>query len=120
MASPIESETTDPSAGAQSNPNETGVRPLVRIDPNDPARGMVIHIANVTGSAALYSIYWDPNGTTFSTSTALAYQISIAANSAYPFVIGFEMNSGIVAVQSSVAGALTFTAGKPAPGIVLS
>ena len=70
-------------------------------------------ICNTTAAPALYRIFHDDNGSTYDETTALAYDSQCDA---YGTVIinkpGWSMNdnSGNLAVRSSVASALTFTA----------
>ena len=71
-----------------------------------------ITVANNTGSAATYRIFMDDDGTTYDQSTALFYDISLAANSTDVLDSFLAMNnsSGNLAVRVGTANAITFTA----------
>lgn len=70
-----------------------------------------IIIANTSGSASTYRLFLDDDGTTYDESTALAWDILIAADSVVHIDTFHAMNnsSGNFAYRSSVANALTIT-----------
>ncbi len=70
-----------------------------------------IVIANTSGSAATYRLFLDDNGTTYDASTALAWDVSLPADSVVQIDGMFPMNnaSGNFAYRSSVANAITIT-----------
>ncbi len=70
-----------------------------------------IVICNTTGTDDTYSIFADNDGATFDESTALAFGISIVANTTVVFELQMAIGlaSGNLGVQSGTANALTFT-----------
>ena len=69
-------------------------------------------IANVTGTAATASLFHDKDGTTYDQSTALLYQVSVAANDTT--IITFEKgltirDTGTIGVQSGTSSAINCT-----------
>lgn len=73
-----------------------------------------IQVVNTTGSAAVYSIYLDKDGTTYNESTALVFNASLAANTAalHQWTDGLPMDAqteGNIAVQVGTANAITLT-----------
>lgn len=73
-----------------------------------------ITIVNTTASSALYSLFLDKNGTTYDTTTALAYNVAVAANtvSLVEYNLGLPIDfqsDGNFAVQVGTANAFTIT-----------
>jgi len=68
-------------------------------------------IANTTGTAATYRICHDEAGTTFDATTALAWDVSLPANTTVTLSLGICSNtSGAkISVQNGTGNALTFT-----------
>ncbi len=82
-----------------------------------PAAGIVteitsIVVTNTDGSAHTYRIFHDEDGSTYSTATALYYDVGIAANTTVVLEpLAFMANeAGNLAVRSNSANNLTFTA----------
>mgnify|MGYP003139318928 FL=1 len=83
-----------------------------------PTRGNMyrfkIVIANTTGSAATYRLFHDDDGTTYDETSALAWDISLAAAAKTEFPtdgwMAADNSAGNVAVRSGTGSALTFTA----------
>jgi len=73
-----------------------------------------IIVANNTAGAIAYRIFHDDDGTTYDQSTALAYDVSLAANTSTEVPsdgwIAADNPSGRIAVRSATGDALTFTA----------
>lgn len=71
-----------------------------------------IHVCNVTSSSASFSIFLDDNGTTYTTDTAIYYNIPLDPYSTAQIQthVGMPTYGGNLAVSSTIAGALTFTA----------
>lgn len=96
----------------------TAVEFLSRASGNDAMLLRSIVVANVTSSAAKYSIYLDLDGTTYDQGTALFREVSLPANESD--IIDFEGDpvsidgSTSIGVQTDTASALTFTALKKA------
>ncbi len=70
-------------------------------------------VANVTGNTPAYRIFIDDNGTTYSTATALYYDVVLAANrtvyTKFSPPIWMADSSGNLAVRSSAASEINFT-----------
>ncbi len=68
-------------------------------------------ICNTSGSAATFRMFLDEDGTTYDQTTAVAYDVAIAADTTILFEVMMYMNDpgGNFAVRSSVGNALTFT-----------
>ncbi len=64
------------------------------------------------GAAALFRIFLDDNSTTYDQTTALFYDVAIAAATTVQIDTFWPMNdaNGSLATRTSVANALTFTA----------
>jgi hypothetical protein len=70
-----------------------------------------LNVANVTGTAATFSIYVRNNGAAASDANALGKGVTLAANSIFSATQGITLAEGdIITVQSSSANALTFHA----------
>lgn len=74
----------------------------------------LIVVANNSSAAVTYSIYCDQGGSTYATSNALFYQVSLDANSTdlLEFASGgltLDHPSDTIGVQSSVGSAVTFS-----------
>lgn len=107
MATPTEKplgqlEPADTNAASLYSPGAAITRTIVR----------QIVVCNTDSSARTYRIYYDNDGSTYSTATALFYDVSLAANTTDVincFII-MDDSSGNLAVRSSSASTLTFTA----------
>lgn len=69
-------------------------------------------VCNTSGAAATFRIFQDDNGTTYDETTALYWDVTIAANDSVTFTdLKLFMNdsTGNLGVRTSVADALTFT-----------
>jgi len=97
---------------AQSRPGDTSTHTLYAKPTNSQVYITSILIANVTSSSATYSVFWDADGTTYTNDTALAYNVTLAANgiaslefdNPLPLVV-----SGSFGIQSGTASAITYT-----------
>lgn len=93
-------------------PNDTSAHSIYQ----PPSRGQaIIHtitIANTSNSGTTFRIFIDINGTTYDTTTAIAYDEAINANTTVIFEIvnGKAMfsSSGNLAVRTGASNALTF------------
>ena len=67
---------------------------------------------NQSGAAAVFRLFLDDDGTTYDQTTALYYDVAIAADTTIQIDTFWPMNnsSGNLATRTSVANALTFTA----------
>lgn len=96
----------------QATPADTNAASIY--SPNDSVIGIVrnIFVCNTTAGALSFRIFVDNDGTTYDTTTALYYDVSIAANTTTKLDVFIPLNnsSGNLAVRSSSANNLTFTA----------
>lgn len=71
-----------------------------------------IIICNTSGAPVTYRLFVDDDGTTYDATTALAWDIALAANSTDVFEIKITMNNtnGNLAVRTNTANGITFTA----------
>lgn len=69
-------------------------------------------ICNTTGGAVTYRVFHDDNGVTYDENTALFWDEAIPANSSInrPLRVDMADPAGNLAIRSSDANALTFTA----------
>lgn len=97
---------------AQARPANTSTNTLYAKPANTQVFVTSILLANVTASDATYSIFWDADGTTYTTDTAIAYNVTLAANgiaslefeNPIPLVV-----NGAFGIQSGTSGAITYT-----------
>lgn len=70
-----------------------------------------VEVANVTGSAATYRIHINQNGTTASVSNALAYDVSLPANSTHSWPTCWLISNaqGRLLFRAGTANAITIT-----------
>jgi len=97
---------------AQARPANTSNTQVY--SPPASTTGVVVFmtIANTTASPALARVFHDDDGTTYDESTALIWDLSIAANTTVYEKVYWPVDSaGNLAVRTSVASALTFTFG---------
>jgi hypothetical protein len=96
----------------QVRPSDT--TPIELYSPTNRDRCVVqnIIICNTTGSSATYRIFVDEDGTTVDQTTAIAYDIALAANTTDTWEIILYMNdpAGRLSVATGTGDALTFTA----------
>ncbi len=81
--------------------------------PDNGVTGIIkmIRVCNTTGTAATYRIHHHKDGTTFDQTTALAWDVSVAANSTDQIDCFIAIkNTGNLAFRTDTANALTFTA----------
>lgn len=71
-----------------------------------------VAVCNTSGASAKYRIFHDDNGTTYDETTALFWDIAIAADTTDVVEIKISMDdsTGNLAVRTDTASALTFTA----------
>lgn len=71
-----------------------------------------IVIANTTAGAALYRVFHDDDGTTYDETTALFWDVSLAADTSIvlEFNLMMDDSTGNLAVRTDTNDALTFTA----------
>jgi hypothetical protein len=94
----------------QSRPGSTAFATLATLASGGEWVNARVVIANTTAGALTYRVCHDDNGTTHDETTALAWDVSIAANSvAVVEGICGSTATGTVGVRSSSASGLTFT-----------
>lgn len=71
-----------------------------------------IIVCNQSGASAKYRVFLDDDGSTYDQTTALFYDIVIAADATHAIEVKLPMNdaTGNLAVRTDTADALTFTA----------
>jgi len=95
----------------QSRPSGTTAASIYSPGANVETTITSIIVCNTSGAAATYRIFHDHNGTTYDQTTALFYDIAIAADTTHilDVFIAADDENGNLAVRTSVANALTFT-----------
>lgn len=74
------------------------------------ATDLILTCANTTASADTIRVYQDDDGTTYTTATAIYYDVSVPANDTLILGIGpMNNSSGNLAVESATTNAVTFT-----------
>lgn len=77
---------------------------------NIEATGLVLTICNQSAAASTYRIFQDDNGTTYDQTTALYWDVAIAADTTVRVNVGpMNDSSGNLAVSAGDNNALTFT-----------
>lgn len=98
----------------QLRPANTSAAALYTVASKTQAWVTSIVVSNTTGSAATYSIYNDTDGTTYSEATALAFDLSLDANSTdiweFPDGVALPIAGGTIGVKTGTSNAITFTA----------
>lgn len=99
---------------AQSRPSGTSAVTLFTPTLGTEITSLVI--ANTTGTAATYSIYHDNAGTSYAEGTALALNVSLAANTSTVLFVSQSPGCGLtisaggtIGVKSGTGNALTYT-----------
>jgi hypothetical protein len=93
----------------QSRPSGTSAASIL----NDarPWEVTFIVVSNTGSTTAKYSVYHDENGTTYSTATALFYEISLPTGTTHTIELPIRNDDrlGHLAVQTDTADTVTFT-----------
>lgn len=97
---------------AQSAPSGTSAVALFDPDENKPYTIHTIIVCNVSAADADATIYHDADGTTYNDGTTILPATTLAAGETllYEVEISDHQAAGNLAVKTSVASALTFTA----------
>ncbi len=95
----------------QARPGDTNAVSIFSPSTRDRHTVKNIIICNTTTSVATYRLFVDEDGTTYDQTTAIAYDVSIAANTTDLWEVELYMNDpgGNLAVRSGTSSALTFT-----------
>jgi hypothetical protein len=94
----------------QSAPASTANVDIYTVASGKSAVLSTVHVANVTGTAATIQIYARIAGATAGVGNALAYNVSIAANSFLALTTGITLAAtDVLTVQTATANAITFT-----------
>ena len=97
---------------AQLRPSSTSAEVLFNPTDNKPYTIYNIIVTNTTSSAVSASIYHDEDGTTYDATTAILESVPLIANQTLHYegkIYGYK-GAGNIAVKSSIANAITFTA----------
>ncbi len=96
---------------AQSRPSDTTTVSVYSPDTGDVMEIIAINVANTSAAAVNYRVFHDEDGTTYDESTALYFDVSLAANTTDTLEpkIWMRNSSGNLAVRTSSANDLTFT-----------
>jgi hypothetical protein len=94
----------------QSAPANTSNANVYTVPSATSAVVSTIHIANVTNTAATARVFARIAGATAAAGNALAYDVSVAANSFVALTEGITLaTTDIITVQTGTSNALTFT-----------
>lgn len=94
----------------QSAPANTSNADLYTVGSGKSAVISTLHVCNTTSSAVTMRIFCRIAGATAAASNAIAYDLSIPANSIYGFTEGMTLAAtDVLTIQSGTANALTFT-----------
>ena len=94
----------------QAAPADTNNADLYTVPAATQAVVSTINVANVTASAATFSIYVRVAGAAAGNGNAIAKDVTLAANSIYSATQGITLGAtDVVTVQSGTADALTFS-----------
>lgn len=94
----------------QAAPADTNNADLYTVPAATQAVVSTINVANVTASAATFSIYVRVAGAAAGNENAIAKDVTLAANSIYSATQGITLGAtDVVTVQSGTADALTFS-----------
>ena len=99
----------------QLRPTDTNAASLYAPAANVIGIVMRVVICNTTGGGLSYRLFIDADGTTYDETTALAFDVAIAANVSVlfdlgPFGLPMPDSAGHLAARSSAGSGLTFTA----------
>lgn len=95
----------------QAAPANTSNADLYTVGSGKSAIISTLNIANTTGTAATTRVFVRIAGAAAAASNAIAYDVSIAANSVTALTLGATLAAtDILTVQSGTGNALTFTA----------
>jgi len=95
----------------QLRPADTNAASLYSPPASTAARLTQLFVCNQTAGGETFRVFCDDDGTTYDQTTALYYDVAIAANVTSKIDLALYMNdaSGNLAIRSSTASALTFT-----------
>lgn len=97
----------------QLRPADTNNAVLVASALSTTTRVDLVVICNTSGAEAKYRVFHDDDGTTYDQSTALFYDVALAADETHELPDTFWMHArtaGNFAVRSDTNSAITFTA----------
>ncbi len=95
----------------QAAPADTSNANLYTVPAETATVVSTLSVANVTDTAATFSIFVRVGGAAASDANALAKDVPLAANSIFSATVGITLAAGdIITVQSSAGNALTFQA----------
>jgi hypothetical protein len=95
----------------QTNPSTTANANLYTVPSGTAAVVSSLVITNVTAVDAIARVFIREAGASATTTNAIAYDVTIAANSVATFTLGITMGAAdIITVQSDTANAIAFHA----------
>jgi len=96
---------------AQATPSDATAVSIFSPDRRDRFTIENIIICNTTASAARYRIFVDNDGSTYDATTAIIYDVSLAATTTDIIEVNLYMTdpAGNLAVRTNIGSALTFT-----------
>lgn len=93
----------------QAAPSDTSNSDLYTVPSGTAAIASTLHVANVSGNAALCRIFVRVAGAPATAANAIAYDVSVAANSIFAMTTGMTLSAtDVVTVRTDTANALTF------------
>lgn len=93
----------------QAAPSDTSNADLYTVPSGTAAITSTLHVANVSGDGALCRIFVRVGGSPATSGNAIAYDVSVAANSIFAMTTGMTLSAGdVVTVRSDTANAFTF------------
>jgi len=105
-------EVTDPATGILGQVRSAGTTAVSIYSPGTDvtAVNLKLVIANTSGAARTYRVFQDDDGTTYDESTAVAWDLPIAADSRVELKLApMSDSAGNIAVRHDAANGLTFT-----------
>ena len=95
----------------QARPADTNAVSIYSPPANNTSIITTINVANTTAIDATYRLFHDSNGTTYDETTALAFDVTVSANTVqvHDYIIGMNDTTGNLAVRTGTANAVTFT-----------
>lgn len=95
----------------QARPTNTSVADLYTVPANGQVVISTITVANTTTADAAFDIYARINGAAADQASALAYGVTVKANTTATMTLGITADSAdVISVKSGTASAITFTA----------
>lgn len=95
----------------QARPADTNVADLYTVPSGGQAVVSTIVIANTTGTDATFDVYIRPDAATADAGTAIAFGVTVTANTSQTLTLGATADAAdVISVKSGTSNAITFTA----------